>query len=381
MVPRVLVVVGTDVARDSSAGPRRDYSVLARRLDANIIDLGEIRRSWFARLVRRLAGNGPAQAWLAFRQRQDVDVIITDGEHSGIPLALLLRLARSRVGHVTIGHRLTSRKKQFFLRVLRAHARMDRIALHSRHQHEFARTKLRIPTRRLALLPYQVDAEFWSPMDVPEERLVVSAGLEHRDYPTLLRAAQGLDAKVVIGAASNWSRHDFAASTIPANVQISAFGYTDLRDLYSRASVIVVPLVDVDNQAGVTTILEAMAMGKPVIVSQSRGQTDVVEDRRGPARGLPRERPVSLARLLAAGRGLDLEPTGFYVPPGDADALRRALEYLLRNPEERQRLGRAGRRLAEQLFTVDEFAGRIGDLVAAAATRDAEATFPRLQYG
>jgi len=381
MVPRVLVVVGTDVARDSSAGPRRDYSVLARRLDADIIDLGKIHRSWFARVVKRLAGNGPAQAWLAFRQRQDVDVIVTDGEHSGIPLALLLRLARSRVGHVTIGHRLTSRKKQFFLRVLRAHVRMDRIALHSRHQHEFARTKLRIPTRRLALLPYQVDAEFWSPMDVPEERLVVSAGLEHRDYTTLLRAAQGLDARVVIGAASNWSRHDFAASAIPVNVQIGAFDYTDLRDLYSRAAVIVVPLVDVDNQAGVTTILEAMAMGKPVVVSQSRGQTDVVEDRRGPARGLPRERPVSLASLLAAARGLDLEPTGFYVPPGDPDALRRAVEYLLRNPEERRRLGRAGRRLAEQLFTVDEFAGRIGDLVAAAAPRDAEATLPRLQYG
>src|SRR5678816_3385856 len=100
MVPRVLVVVGTDVARDSSAGPRRDYSVLARRLDANIIDLGKIQRSWSARVVQRLAGNGPAQAWLAFRQRQNVDVIVTDGERSGIPLALLLRLARSRVGHV-----------------------------------------------------------------------------------------------------------------------------------------------------------------------------------------------------------------------------------------------------------------------------------------
>jgi glycosyltransferase involved in cell wall biosynthesis len=381
MAPRVLVVVGANAASDSTSGPRRDYAVLARRLDAKIIDLGAVGRSLVARLIKRFAGIGPALAWLAFRESRGADVIITDGEHSGIPLALLLRLTRSPIGHVTIAHRLTSRKKQFFLRVLGAHRRMDRIALHSRYQHEFARTRLRVPTQRLALLPYQVDPEFWSPADAAEERLVVSAGLEHRDYPTLLRAAERLDARVVIGAASNWSRHDFATGALPDNVHIGVFDYRELRDLYSRAAIVVVPLVDVDNQAGVTTILEAMAMGKPVVVSQSRGQTDVVEDRRGLARGMPRERPVSLARILAAGRGLDLEPNGFYVPPGDPGALRRALAYLLDHPEERRRLGRAGRRLAEQLLTVDDFAARLSDLVAAVAPRDAAATLPRLQYG
>jgi glycosyltransferase involved in cell wall biosynthesis len=381
MAPRVLVVVGADAARDESAGPRRDYAIVAQRLDATIQDIRAIDRSAVARVVRRLAGSGPALAWLAFRDRGNADVIVTDGERSGIPLALLLRLVRSRVGHVTIGHRLTSRKKQVFLRILRAHERMDRIVVHSRHQHEYARTRLRVPTRRLALLPYQVDTEFWSPTDAAEERLVVSAGLEHRDYPTLLRAARGLDARVVIGAASNWSRHDFATTTTPPNVHIGAFDYNALRDLYSRSAVVVVPLVDVDNQAGVTTILEAMAMGKPVIVSQSRGQTDVVEDRRGPARGLPRPRPVSLARILAAGRGLDVGANGFYVPPGDPGALRRALDYLLEHPDERRRLGRAGRLLVEQLFTVEEFAAHIGDLVTAVTPRDADAAQPRLQYG
>lgn len=382
MARRVLLAVGANAARDSRFGPRRDYAVLAERVGAAVIDRDLVERSALARLIRRLAGSGPAQAWLAFTRRREADVIVTDGEHSGIPLALLLRLARSRVGHVTIGHRLTSKKKQLFLRALRAHGRMDRIAVHSRHQQQFAVQHLGIPAARLALIPYQVDTEFWVPSPVVEERLVVSAGLEYRDYPTLLSAVDGMNAQVVIGAASNWSRHAFATTRLPLNVRVGSFDYHALRDLYARAAVVVVPLVDVDNQAGITTILEAMAMGKAVVVTQSRGQTDIVEDRRGRERGVPRPRPISLARVLADANGIDLEPNGFYVPPGDPGALRRAVDYLLEHPAERTHLGRSGRRLVEELFTVDDFAARMAELVASVDPNDdAKAALPRLQYG
>jgi glycosyltransferase involved in cell wall biosynthesis len=99
-----------------------------------------------------------------------------------------------------------------------------------------------------------------------------------------------------------------------------------------------VPLDDTDFQAGVTTILEAMAMGKPVIVTHTLGQTDVVEDRRSITRGTtPRSRRSSLLRNLAESAGLMLDPTGFYVPPSDPEALRRAVVYLLDHPAERLR--------------------------------------------
>jgi glycosyltransferase involved in cell wall biosynthesis len=351
-------------------------------MNARILDRTSIDGSFIARLIRRLLGYGPAQAWLAFRSRRNVDVIFSDGEHVGIPLALLLRATRARTRHVTIGHRLTSPKKRFFLSTLSAHRRMDRIALHSRQQYDFA-VGLGVPQSRLALLPYQADTEFWAAHDVTEERLVLSVGLEYRDYPTLMRAARGLDAEVVIGAASNWSRHTFAfGGAPPVNVRVGAFDYEELRDMYARAAVVVVPLIDVDNQAGVTTILEAMSMGKAVVVTQSLGQTDVVQDRRSLERGLPRRRPVSLAQLLATELGIALDPNGFYVPPGDADALRRAIAYLLGHPEERRRLGRAGRHLVTSLFTVDQFAQRLGDLVRAAAG-DQETTSgrPGFSYG
>src|SRR5581483_4838760 len=76
-----------------------------------------------------------------------------------------------------------------------------------------------------------------------------------------------------------------------------------------------------------------------------------------------RPRPVSLLRNVAEEEDVSIEPNGFYVPPHDPDALRRALVYLLDHPEDRARLGAAGRRAVEQLMTVDQFADRLALIV------------------
>jgi len=110
-----------------------------------------------------------------------------------------------------------------------------------------------------------------------------------------------------------------------------------LRDLYARARVVVVPLHDVDFDAGVTTITEAMAMGRAVVVTRTRGQVDVVRD----------------------------GETGLYVPPGDPAALRAAVRYLLDHPAEAARMGRHGRALAESRHTLDGWVTAVADVVTA----------------
>jgi glycosyltransferase involved in cell wall biosynthesis len=140
--------------------------------------------------------------------------------------------------------------------------------------------------------------------------------------------------------------------------------------------VVVVPLEEVDFQAGITTILEAMAMARPVVVTATTGQTDVIVDRRSSVRGAP-SRPASLLGPLAELEGVHLEPNGLYVPPGDPDALRRAIVYLLDHPDERARLGAAGRRLVERLMTVDHFTRRMGDLIEQACAGSASSAVSR----
>jgi glycosyltransferase involved in cell wall biosynthesis len=369
-----LLVISADLSDGppSGPGPRKDYWVLASTLQATVLDRSWIERSRAGRLVALLVGPAVVLAWLAFRRHRHYGAVLTDGEHLGIPLALLFKLAGATIPHLTIGHRLSAAKKRPFFRWLKLHRQISRIALHSHRQYELAVQELGIPAKQLALVPYQVDTTFWQPQAVPEERLVCSAGLEFRDYPTLFRAVEGLDTQVVIGAASHWSKRPNRAlgHARPENVQIGSFDYLALRELYARAAVVVVPLQEIDFQAGVTTVLEAMAMGKAVIVTHTEGQTDVVEDRRAVTRGSPpRPRPVSLLSLLAEQAGTVAEPTGFYVPPGESDALQRAIVYLLDHPEERQRLGAAGRRAVEQFMTVEQFAARLWGLVQEARGR------------
>ncbi|MCC7369038.1 MAG: glycosyltransferase family 4 protein [Chloroflexi bacterium] len=351
-------------------GPKKDYAAIAERLGADLLDWSAARGNPVLRLLSKVAGRSATQALLAFLRRRHYDVILTDGEHIGIPLALLLKLASSKKAHVTIGHRLSTSKKRPFFKWLRVQTHMSAVVLHSRFQYDLALDELGFSKEQLALLPYQVDPDFWHPMDVPEERLVTSAGLEYRDYPTLFQAVDGLDVKLVVGASSHWSKRRNTAldAPRPANVEVSSFNYRELRDLFARAAIVAVPVDDVDFQAGVTTILEAMAMGKPVIVTHTYGQTDVIHDRRLVTRGNgnggeDRDRPISLLHDFAEEEGVPLEPNGFYVPPKDPGALHRAIAFLLENPEHRRQLGEAGRRTVEHLMSVNQFAERIARVI------------------
>jgi glycosyltransferase involved in cell wall biosynthesis len=303
--------------------------------------------------------------------------VIADGEHIAIPLDLMLTAVGASIVHVTIGHRLSTPKKRPLFRWLRVHTHITRIALHSKLQYEIATSDLGIPKDQLTVIPWQADTGFWYPRPVPEERLVSSAGLEHRDYSTLFRAVDGLDAHVVVGAASHWSRqaNTALAAERPSNVTVGSFDYAGLRDVFARSAVVVVPLFDVDFQAGITTILEAMAMGKAVIVTRTAGQTDVIEDRRfGTWQPSAGARSMSLLRELAEQSGVPVEPNGLYVPPSDPAALRRAIEYLLDHPDERARLGAAARRTVERFMSVEHIAARMSAWVEGASSgEDADA--------
>jgi glycosyltransferase involved in cell wall biosynthesis len=106
--------------------------------------------------------------------------------------------------------------------------------------------------------------------------------------------------------------------------------------LYTKAAVVVVPVQETDFQAGTLTITEGMAMGKPVIVSATRGQRDFID------------------------HGL----TGLLVPPGDARALRAAIEGLLESPVEAARLGQAARAEVERRMSLERFLVGMAELTS-----------------
>ncbi len=342
LIPSVLKQ-GVEPAVAADGHPRMDYYALAAALDAaggraDLLDFAAVdaARHPLVRLVRRVVGRSPALALLGFLERHRYDAVFSNGENVAIPLALLLKLARRRPGHVTIGHRLSAGKKAPFFRLLRVQRQIDTLFVYARTQHEHARGRLGIPTRQLRLIPFHTDHRFFRPLAAaPEEGLLVcSAGLEWRDYPTLLAAARALpEATFQLAAASPWSRHqnETADRVLPPNVSARRYDYGELRALYARSAVVVVPLYETDFQAGVTTLLEAMGMGKAVIVTRTTGQTDVVVE----------------------------GETGLTVAPGDVEGWRRSIRLLLADPALQERLGGNARRWVEQHATLDRWTGEM----------------------
>ena len=354
--PTVLITVSgripNDLDHDIAAGrrPRADYRCIAERLDAAVVD-EQVALDACGRvgsIVRRL-GVGPLLAWYAFRNRRRYDVVLTDGEQVGIPLAALTRvLPRHRSRHVMIVHILSVPKKEWLMRLGRLASLVDDYIVYCTPQAEVVHERLGVDSARIHLTPFMVDTTFFrpaagtpaTPTDLP---IVVSAGLERRDYPTMMDAVDGLDVDVVIAAASPWSKRADSSSgrEIPPNVRIERLDLAALRDLYAESTMVVMPLEDVDFQAGITTILEAMAMGRPVVCSRTSGQTDTIVD----------------------------GETGVYVSPADPAALRREMTALLADEERADRLGRAARRWAEDHASIERYADRLADIVLDAYRR------------
>lgn len=349
MSGRTLIVLGDAVAAfgDDRPHPRRDYAALAERLDADILDASVLgrRRGRFrdgVLLARRAAALAPAY-----------DNVYCDSEHIGLPLAWALR-AHRRPRLTMIAHYLTPAKKALPARLLRLPRRIDAVVLHSPTQADRARW-IGFGTQQVHIVPYQVDERFWQPSPPsPGSRLIASVGQEFRDYRTLVEAMRGLDAEADIAAGSYWSSRarNISDRELPHNVRMRRRGYDELLALYRASAFVVVPLHDVDFQAGIITILEAMAMARAVVVSRTRGQTGVIS---GP--------------LLRDGHPVDIgerawpADTGVYVTPGDPAALRAAIERLLADPAAARRMGEAGRAHVEATFTLDRFVDRLAPII------------------
>jgi glycosyltransferase involved in cell wall biosynthesis len=397
---RVLLVISAQPSaqlRDEIAlgrQPRRDYFELAGALGADLLHPADVRADPAARRIARVAGMRAGLAWLAFRRGQRYDAIYTDGEGIGLPLAGLLKLGRAPAGqprHIMLTHYLSPAKKRVWFR-LGAQTHLDAIICHSSAQRELLTHRLGISPERVHLLPYFADERYWRPdaaalpstaraAGEAERPAICAVGLEFRDYATLVAAANGLEADVEIAAASHWSRHSaFAGSpNLPGNVHIAAYDYPSLRQLYARSRCVVVPLKAVDNQAGVTVVLEAMAMGKAVIVSATRGQTDVVRDRRNGGRGrMFRQWWPGFVDAPDLPDAVGHLATGFYVTPGDADELGRAIRYVLAHPEVAAELGRNGRRVVEACFGLSAFVARFSAVIWG---QPAAAAGPRIVAG
>jgi glycosyltransferase involved in cell wall biosynthesis len=284
-------------------------------------------------LAARAAGPSAALALLGFLERARCDAFFTTGEDIGLPLAALLKATLGKRSHTMIAHTLFPEKKRLFFKLGRVGGQLDRVLVYSTSEEGLAIGELGLPASGVERIYYHADERFFRPgLASIEPDLICAAGQLLRDYDCLVDAVRDLPVRVQIAAGSPWIERPLQPKrALPANVTWGKLDRYELRQLYARSALAVVPILQNHYQTGIATILEMMAMGKCVIATRTHGQTDTIVD------------------------GV----TGIYVPPSDPSALQQAIRRMLDNPAQAAEMGQAARRFVEEKAGLDRFVARI----------------------
>ena len=264
------------------------------------------------------------------------DVILTQMERVGLPLAFLMKYLKINKPHIMIISRITSvdekkaKQKMWFLK--KTKDSISKFMIWSSMQREIGINELGISPEKMILVKRGTDQKFWKPNTSQTDR-ICSVGMEARDYPTLVEALRPLNIPCHIAAGAsrgeifNTVKRLHNIKNLPDSITVGPKEPSELRDLYAHSRFVVVPLLPTDSDNGLTTILESMAMGKTVICNRTKGQIDVIQD------------------------GV----TGIFVPQGDADAMRDAIVELWNDPDRCEKMGMAARKYIEEVHNIEQF--------------------------
>ena len=353
ILPSVEILIGPEgperlQAIATGLAPRLDYRLVADRCQASIQQWGPppagLRGPELTRLSRSLLGNF-GHALRLTHSHAPGGIVYSTGETWGLPVAVAGALVqRRRFTHVVYVHRVFSPTWLRFLRAVRKRLAVDGWICVTHYQAGLLRRALGVGGEPVAVVSQGVDTAFFDPgkaTPAPGQPYLLAVGAEMRNYDLLFEAVRDLDVEVVVKSSSAWmaaGRSETAA--VPANIKLISQrqSYHELRDLYAGATLVVAPLYDTPQAAGITTILEGMAMGKCVIATQSSGLPDALID----------------------------GETGLITPP-TVDALRAALTSLLNSPAKQASLASAGQLLVRTYFKIEDHANAVATLLSTSA--------------
>lgn len=340
--------------------PRSDIFEFERRFGAKFYDF-----NW---LKRRLSEKNKVTSWInskisnlsilsaieVYKVAKDDDLIYATNEDVGLPLAALLRLGRRkrpflllRIENFSYGRNALYRfiHKWFMQFSVR---RIDLFFCRSPKHIAILEEKYGVPRHKVILAPEPVDIAYFDKENrpdtvvdvaIPDAPFILSAGLEMRDYETLLAAVAGLPIQIIIGAGSPWSHFRFTPDEQQNtnNVTVDSFTRLQMRELYRAARLVVVPVKPTIRTCGISVILEALAMERPVIASRTQG---------------------------LEGYYMEDGETGCLVPPGNSEMLRKEIVRLLSNSAEIEQLAHAGHEKVVSQFYLDKYVDTVGTAAA-----------------
>jgi glycosyltransferase involved in cell wall biosynthesis len=260
------------------------------------------------------------------------DVIFCNSAIAGLPIAALCRGKKDRPKIAVFVHNLDRPRGRVALRLFQAASHVDWFLACSQPQAKFLIEYMNLPPRKVTFIWDQTDLNFFSPGTVSPQKkrpIVMSVGLEQRDYRTLANATADLPIDVKISGFSRDSRtlSKSFPDVLPDNMSRQFYEWVDLIQLYRDADVVVVSLFPNRYAAGVQVMMEAMACGRPTIVTCTEGLQSYLLDNTG---------------IIS-------------IPTGDSVAMRQSIVRLLEDPEESERLSKLASIVAKERHNSDFF--------------------------
>lgn len=284
-----------------------------------------------------------------FTKSKQFDAVLTTNERASWIFALLQLLFRwrKRVRHIQMDFiwiPARSRVREFlkwhFFQI--EQRTTYKLVVFSRAQARRYADYFPFAAKKFEVIPFH-STIYMIPRQPVDWGYVFAGGDGARDYATLIKAATGLPFTVIIAA---FRRERFRKiGTIPDNIDIITAEPDAYVRFMARAAVVVVPMVKgLFRAGGHQTYLNAMTLGKPVVVADESDAIEYIEN------------------------GV----TGFVVPPEDPKALRTVLEELMADEDLRKRVGEAARSAARK-YQPEAFFERLFALARKVQPKDDEA--------
>lgn len=297
------------------------------------------------RVLQRMPA-AAAEVWL---RRHEIGTVLSWGENIAFPVAALICLMpRPRPGHIAIlmvpfhqgsPSRLKRTIKRVITSLLVRHG-VDRVNIPAPLQRKWAVERWKMTGERIIAAQWPVDTSFWRPMPGAGD-MICAVGREMRDYATLIEALRPLSIPCHIAAGTavyfggfgteDPSARNVGEHALPENITTGPKSSLELRELYARSRFVVVPILPSVSDNGISVVIEAMAMGRPVISTDTEGKAEILK------------------------HGVNC----LLVPPGDVDALRSALERLWDDSELCARLGAKARESVVEAHGLDQWLQRM----------------------
>lgn len=266
-----------------------EYLELSKRLSAPYVDYDPpgIHNH---KIIRKIEERIRFDFYWAYKIARSVrennyDAVISFSERAGVPLGQALD---KRQSHVAILINAFSRKWKPIIKILNSPSKWTKIVVYSRAEANALQREFGIESEKIQVIHNYVDTHFFRPSKSgqthPDAPYILSQGLAKRDYPTLINAMQQLPhVQCHINATSAWDtfKAGYESMEIPPNVHLKTYDHPFLiRESIDECLFMVIPIKPQMGQwcTGSTSVLQAQAMRKPIVVTDIPGIREYMID-------------------------------------------------------------------------------------------------------